>query len=1110
MKGSRFVILCAVLIVVTAVMCSAANHYTLGGWRNWSGPENGQPAPGYVGNAFMRVFVLDESGQPVKDARVWFDGISWGNPVTTYQLTDDRGHVEYGFQFAGSPCKVWITDNADGASSTSDVTPQFYNHDNHRVYEMYFVKSNSTPGWIADTTYCGDLLDMNTCPSTAGFLMNTPICSTYYSGFRDLASGSIQSFGQTFVANSDRAMVMRAHLTKGFNTYWRWSAQLFEGGPDGPPMGPKKNLKHEYISDDIKYFLSYGTDECALKPGNTYYVKFTAVDGSDLNAYRCTSDVFSNGTLYQNDLPVSGMDLQCQVLGISSGNSSVGAVSGTVTNAAGQPINEATIIIGTRRLLTGKLGTYKCYNIAPGTYNITVTAPGYESKTVTNRVVVVGGPLSTDIVLDKTAGSIRVVSTTGASIVPGDTNVPMSMTVASTTGSDCFVNSATLTFWNGSTNASSYFTVKPNAANPTVIRGNSTVTYNFLVDCGANAPRASYTVQGAVDANINLQANGSFEVDGYLPDYTGPTGWDWNSDDPPSVARLSYETSTCYAVTGGIPATTNSATVRWIGKWADTGGTEKKQGLRVYWPRAGGQWRAQLNIACGSKIMNAGLGTGDTSYTFTANKYYQIDFEGDYAGVCKYTITPLQEPGKPVGVINVTPATSTSTGGMIKWGKMNGNGTEDQSCREITYVCKDASGNVVQEHQWLATSNLLPTEDGWQFDSSGGQIMVPGAPWSADTHFEITTLDKKEGSQCLRVMCSPTDPAKCISLSTGTLGWLPEYNRMQVRPLTTYKLSLWYKQTQYTVNPANLRIFWEEYDAAGNRFYYEPSTSVGYRPPFHWDEREVVSHGEWIYKIYTFTTGPNATTGEILMRMDKPSTAAVADVFWFDDFRFMELNSYADLTTDTPGTLVVGGVVPVASIAEAKAQPDGTQLSLNDVIVTGSPAGEPNNFYVEDADRSSGIKVVCSENMGLSEGNVVDVVGTLDTVDGERILIYESANVDDYGTALKPLALNAKALGGAQSGYTPGVEAGIGLNNVGLLVTIAGRINNAGTGYLYANDGSGLSDGAGTGVKVFLGDIPMQTGKTFVTVTGFSSVENVNGTYYRVIKPRTAVDIVWY
>lgn len=1110
------------MLLVITTTCTAANHYKLLGWRNWSGPENGQAGPGYIGNAFMRIFVLDESGQPVKDTRVWFDGLYYGSQKISWQLTDDRGHVEYGFQFSGNPCKVWISDNVDGASSTTDITPEFYNHDNHRVYDIYFVKTGGNFGWTADTGYCGNLLDMNTCPSTASFHMNTPICSTYYSGFRGLAPGNIQSFGQTFVANADRAMIMRAHLTKGGGTIWRWSAQIFEGGPDGPPMGPKKNLKHNYISDDIKYFLSYGTEECALKPGNTYYVKFTAADGSDINGYRCVSDVYNNGLLYENGSPVSTMDLQCQVLGMSSGNSNVGTVAGTVRNAAGQPVNEATITLapGNKTILTGQLGTYKCYNVAPGTYSYTVTAPGYEAKTVTNRIVAVGSTLTTDIVLDKTAGPIRVVSTTGASIEPGDTNIPMAMTVASTSGGDCFVNFATLTFWNGSSNNSGYFTVKPNGSNPTVIRGNTTATFNFLVDCAAGTPGASYTVQGSVDANVNLQANGSFEADDYLPNYTGPTGWDWNSDDAPSVARLSYQHEVVYeSPSGWIPLDSTSGRLRWIGAWSDGGSA--KQGFKLYIPKVGvtnGLWRIRFDIRFSDDTMQFANGTPDVAgwkYPFTPGSYYQLDANiNGTTGRFQVDVTPLQNQGSPV---TITGQAESSTGGpKIEWGKMYSSGTWEMSCREIHYWFE---GPNPTERHWLAINGMVPSDKsgtvagcGWNISGGSGirESMLPGAPWSADTHFEISTLDKKEGSKCLRVMCSPSDAANSINLSTGSAGWLSQYNRMQVKPMTTYKLSFWYKQTQYTVNPANLRVLWEEYDSLGNRYYYEPSSVIGYRPPFHWDEREPVSHGEWRYKTYTFTTGPAAATAEVLLRMDKPSNDSVADVFCIDDFRFMELNSYADLTADNPGTLVVNAPVPVDSIAEAKDMPDGTSVLISDVIVAGTPASEPNVFYVEESDRSSGIRVDNSAGLIVTEDNEIDITGTLSTVNGERVLTSPSVSGQTSSSGVAPLGVQIKSLGGASNGYTPGVEAGVGLNNIGLLVTIAGQINNAGSGYLYADDGSGLSDGAGTGVKVMLGGIPMQSGKTFVTVTGFSSVENINGTYYRVIKPRYAGDIVWY
>ena len=69
MKTQKVALIALAILLIGAAACNAANHYALAFWRNWSGQENGQSGPGAAGNAFMRVFVFDESGRPVKGVR---------------------------------------------------------------------------------------------------------------------------------------------------------------------------------------------------------------------------------------------------------------------------------------------------------------------------------------------------------------------------------------------------------------------------------------------------------------------------------------------------------------------------------------------------------------------------------------------------------------------------------------------------------------------------------------------------------------------------------------------------------------------------------------------------------------------------------------------------------------------------------------------------------------------------------------------------------------------------------------------------------------------------------------------------------------------------------
>jgi len=772
-------------------------------------------------------------------------------------------------------------------------------------------------------------------------------------------------------------------------------------------------------------------------------------------------------------------------------------------------IPEAAIVVNPsgRRLLTGAVGTYKCYNIAPGTYSMTASAPGYQPSTVTGRVVSLGGILTTDFQLQPDAGAIEIASTTGGTVLPGAQDVPISMTVANASGGDIYVGSASLWFRQGGVDLSSFFDVFASPSNPTIIRGGGSGVFSFTVDVHPDAPAGNYTVQGRLEGDVNLRSNGSFEVDDYLPNYTGPSQWDWYSDDQPSVARVSYEHQVMYETTTTMPVDTARVSIRWIGKWSGTGGTNKKQCVRAYMPRTGGSWRTELSIQLGdaARKMCIVTGTGDSEYPFTPGKYYQIEawYRGS-DGVSQFTITPLEEPGKPIGTINATGATSTNTSYTVKWGKSYASGTEEMSCREFHLWYEDSGSGILNEHHWLATDGLLPTQNGWRMDSTGNQAMLPGAPWSSDTHFSINTSDKVEGAKALDTWFSPSGPDRQLYLSSGTgQAVLP---RIPVEPSTTYTLSYWYKMITYNgAGNYQLRTLWEEYDQSGQRYF-----QVGSDPPFHWNEPEPFS-GSWRKATYAFTTTQSTKTAEFRMQLWKPGVGSAAAIVRIDDVRLLGPNPYTDTEADSPGTLRVA--YQASSVGDAKSRADGTAVTLAGVACTGYPVDQTTRFNIEEPDRSCGIlvdKTGGSGDLGVLENELITLTGVLATnTDGERTLALPNVASRSSQTAPDALGMAGRSLGGGADGFTLGVEGGVGRNNVGLLVTVWGSINNAGAGSFYVDDGSGLGDGVGLGVKVISGSIPQQGGATYALVTGFSSVENVGGKSCRVIRPRRASDIVW-
>jgi len=168
--------------------------------------------------------------------------------------------------------------------------------------------------------------------------------------------------------------------------------------------------------------------------------------------------------------------------------------------------------------------------------------------------------------------------------------------------------------------------------------------------------------------------------------------------------------------------------------------------------------------------------------------------------------------------------------------------------------------------------------------------------------------------------------------------------------------------------------------------------------------------------------------------------------------------------------------VSSGTIAFAKSLADGVTVSIPDVIVADyDPAAK--TAYVEDANRSGGIRVHFSGSQAVERGATVSITGTLNTnSDGERELLVGDRGIIVISapiSTLQPLGMINVCLGGSSfNELTPCINyptPASGLYNKGLLVKIWGRVtavNQAG-GYFYVDDGSAIPNGSGPiGVKV--------------------------------------------
>ncbi len=200
-------------------------------------------------------------------------------------------------------------------------------------------------------------------------------------------------------------------------------------------------------------------------------------------------------------------------------------------------------------------------------------------------------------------------------------------------------------------------------------------------------------------------------------------------------------------------------------------------------------------------------------------------------------------------------------------------------------------------------------------------------------------------------------------------------------------------------------------------------------------------------------------------------------------------------------------------LADIKGNTDGTSVTLTDQVVSASPVEFGSVMYVQEVDRSSGIKV----NRGTVVtdaviGSLVTVSGTIGLTNGERIINSPTITTTGSVTSVSPLGIGNRWVGGDAFGsHTPGVTGGVGLNNICLLIRTWGRVTALGSDYFYVDDGQALTDGSGnTGIKVYTGGLTKPGLNQYAVVTGISSSEVSGSTTRRLIRPRMQTDLVYY
>jgi hypothetical protein len=213
------------------------------------------------------------------------------------------------------------------------------------------------------------------------------------------------------------------------------------------------------------------------------------------------------------------------------------------------------------------------------------------------------------------------------------------------------------------------------------------------------------------------------------------------------------------------------------------------------------------------------------------------------------------------------------------------------------------------------------------------------------------------------------------------------------------------------------------------------------------------------------TTGYPAGPNDGTLVCNKQGAPGAADSFVHTGLTPGVTYYYRAFSYDSePSPNYSSGVTACASpiemtIGYVKSLPDSSPVLLNAKIVSASFVATDGYIYVQEPDRASGIRVQTTQT-GLSPGDVVNVSGKVKTriltgYPSERVI--EEANVTKLrsGSPPKPVAMQCKSVGGGAAGpMVPGVKNSFGLNNIGLLVRIIGRVTYKSGNYIYVDDGS--------------------------------------------------------
>lgn len=227
----------------------------------------------------------------------------------------------------------------------------------------------------------------------------------------------------------------------------------------------------------------------------------------------------------------------------------------------------------------------------------------------------------------------------------------------------------------------------------------------------------------------------------------------------------------------------------------------------------------------------------------------------------------------------------------------------------------------------------------------------------------------------------------------------------------------------------------------------------------------------------------------------------------------VEVVAYENSPVRTQGSAtaameIVNEVSNLAKLGEALPYIDGQKVKITSKIVVAGTDQIGGSFYLEELDRSAGLRVVTSAL--VREGNKVSLLGPVGTLYGEKAVLNPvEVTIEDVGCpTAKPLCMLARDIGAGEPMYSlPCGWRPSGLRNIGILAKVTGQVTAIGSDVFYLDDGSGAYDGIGPGGIRVKAKGALPSVGNFVSVVGISGCDQVGATIVPTLRMRKPADL---